>query len=66
MYGSDQMFWPEAIGMSIEAVDSAPFLTKEQKKDIFYNNAAKFLKLSEEQISKHHEQIKPLSKDKKH
>jgi predicted TIM-barrel fold metal-dependent hydrolase len=66
MYGSDQMFWPEAIGISIEAIDSAPFLTQEQKKDIFYNNAARFLKLSEEQITKHHEQIKPLTKDKKH
>jgi uncharacterized protein len=58
MYGSDQMFWPEAIGISIEAVDSAPFLSQEQKEDIFYNNAARFLKLSEEQITKHYELIK--------
>jgi hypothetical protein len=62
MYGSDQMFWPEAIGMSIEAVDSAPFLSQEQKEDIFYNNAARFLKLSEEQITKHYEQIKATNK----
>jgi len=62
MYGSDQMFWPEAIGMSIEAIDSAPFLSQEQKEDIFYNNAARFLKLSEEQITKHYEQIKATNK----
>lgn len=45
MFGSDQMMWPEALGRSIEAVESASFLTKEQKRDIFYNNAARFLRL---------------------
>lgn len=45
MYGSDQMMWPEAIGRSIEAVESADFLTTEQKRDILYNNAARFLEL---------------------
>lgn len=46
MFGSDQMFWPDAIGLSVQAVDSAPFLTEPQKQDIFFNNAAKFYKLS--------------------
>ena len=45
MFGSDQMMWPEALGRSIEAVESASFLTKEQKRDILYNNAARFLRL---------------------
>ena len=45
MFGSDQMMWPDALGRSIEAVESATFLTKEQKRDIFYNNAARFLRL---------------------
>lgn len=45
LFGSDQMIWPDAIGMAIEGVDSAPFLTVEQKADIFFNNAARFLKL---------------------
>ena len=45
MFGSDQMVWPEAIGMAIEGIESAKFLTKEEKCDIFYNNAANFLKL---------------------
>lgn len=54
MFGSDQMIWPEAIGMSIEGIESAKFLTKEEKRDIFYNNAARFLRLSEEEIARHH------------
>jgi len=46
MFGSDAMVWPEAIGMAVEAVDAAPFLTREHKRDIFCRNAARFLKLS--------------------
>ncbi|MFL6449805.1 MAG: amidohydrolase family protein [Bryobacteraceae bacterium] len=45
MFGSDQMIWPESIGLAIEAIESAPFLTPEHKRNIFYNNAARFLKL---------------------
>lgn len=45
MFGSDQMVWPEAIGMAVGGVESATFLTAEQKRDIFYNNAAEFLRL---------------------
>lgn len=44
MFGSDQMQWPETIGLAIEAIESADFLTVEQKRDIFYNNAARFLR----------------------
>jgi predicted TIM-barrel fold metal-dependent hydrolase len=47
MFGSDQMVWPEAIGMAIEGIESAKFLSKEEKRDIFYNNASRFLKLKE-------------------
>lgn len=54
MYGSDQMIWPEVIGENIEAIEAASFLTEEQKRDILYNNAARFLRLSEEQIAAHH------------
>jgi len=45
MFGSDQIFWPENIGTAIEAVESADFLTEEQKADIFYNNAVRFFRL---------------------
>jgi uncharacterized protein len=44
MFGSDQMEWPETIDLAIDAVESADFLTAEQKRDIFYNNAARFLR----------------------
>ena len=43
MFGSDQAWWPEAIGQSIERVEKAKFLTTIQKRDILYNNAARFL-----------------------
>lgn len=45
MYGSDSGVWPEAIRLSIEAVESAEFLNEAQKRDIFFNNAARFLRL---------------------
>ena len=47
MFGSDQMVWPEAIGMAVEGIESATFLTEEQKRDIFYNNAVRFFRLDE-------------------
>lgn len=54
LFGSDQMIWPDAIDVAIESVESAPFLSDAQKRDIFYNNAARFLGLSEEEIARHH------------
>jgi len=51
LFGSDQMVWPEAIGIAIESIQSASFLTEEQKRDIFFNNAARFLRLDENQRS---------------
>jgi hypothetical protein len=48
MFGSDQMMWPECIDIAIEAIESAEFLTPEQKRDIFYNNAVRFLRLNHE------------------
>jgi predicted TIM-barrel fold metal-dependent hydrolase len=47
LFGSDQMIWPQTIGLAIETIDSADFLTGEQKRDIFYNNAVRFLRLAE-------------------
>jgi hypothetical protein len=47
MFGADQMFWPEAIKMAVEGIESAKFLSAEQKRDIFYNNAATFLRLDQ-------------------
>jgi hypothetical protein len=45
MFGSDQMVWPEMIGRAIATVESAPGLTESQRRDIFYNNAVRFLRL---------------------
>jgi predicted TIM-barrel fold metal-dependent hydrolase len=45
LFGSDQMYWPEAIGIAVDAVESAPFLSRAEKRDIFYGNAVRFLKL---------------------
>ena len=55
MFGSDQMVWPEVIGDAIAAIESAPFLNPEQRRDIFYNNAARFLRMSDEEIAAHHD-----------
>jgi uncharacterized protein len=54
MWGSDQMIWPETIRIAIETVEAADFLTAAQKRDIFYDNAARFLRLTEAQMAEHH------------
>ncbi|WJI15064.1 amidohydrolase [Pseudoxanthomonas winnipegensis] len=45
MFGSGSPAWPASIGASIDTVRRAPFLDDGQKRDIFYNNAARFLRL---------------------
>jgi predicted TIM-barrel fold metal-dependent hydrolase len=45
MFGSDQMVWPDRSEKTVEAIEQADFLTTQQKDDIFYNNAARFLRL---------------------
>ncbi|MEM6895186.1 MAG: amidohydrolase family protein [Bacteroidota bacterium] len=57
MYGSDQMVWPQLISTGIETVNNATFLTLEQKENIFYNNAAKFLNLRDEEIAEHKQKL---------
>jgi predicted TIM-barrel fold metal-dependent hydrolase len=54
MFGSDQMNWPQAIPYAIESIESAAFLTAQQKRDILYNNAARFLRLTDAEIARHH------------
>ncbi len=51
MFGSDQMIWPDAVAMGIAAIESAEFLSKEQKRNILYDNARRFLKLKEKRES---------------
>ena len=55
MFGSDQMNWPGVIERGIDVIESAPFLSDAQKRDILYSNAARFLRLTDAQIAAHHE-----------
>jgi predicted TIM-barrel fold metal-dependent hydrolase len=54
MFGSDQMVWPGVIEPSIRIIEEAPFLSAEQTRDILYNNAARFLRLTQAEIDRHH------------
>ena len=45
------MIWPHTIEVAIDTIEKADFLTQEQKRDIFYNNAARFLRLTPQQIA---------------
>lgn len=59
MFGSDQMYWPDAIGEAIKSIETAPFLDAAQKRDILYHNAARFLRLSEAQVAQDHAPADP-------
>jgi predicted TIM-barrel fold metal-dependent hydrolase len=45
LFGSDQMVWPEALEIAIRRVQAAPFLTAAQKRDIFHDNAMRWLRM---------------------
>lgn len=45
MFGSDQMIWPQAVKDAVDSIQAATFLTAGQKRDILYNNAARFLRI---------------------
>jgi len=46
MFGTDQMYWPDAIGLAIGRIQKANFLSQQQKRDILYNNAVRFYRLA--------------------
>ncbi len=54
MFGSDQMIWPGMIDEAVHALEQAAFLTKAQKRAIFYDNAARFLRLSAAEMARQH------------
>lgn len=54
MFGSDSMVWPGTIEQAIAVIEEAPLLSEEQKRDILYNNAARFLRFSDKTIASHH------------
>jgi len=45
LFGTDQMIWPKLMAYSISIIQNADYLTPQQKRDILYNNAARFLRL---------------------
>ena len=45
MFGTDGYLWPDVVKLSVENVENVPFLSEEQKQDIFYNNASKFFNI---------------------
>jgi uncharacterized protein len=45
MFGTDQFMWPKLMAHSIGIIQNADYLTPEQKRDILYNNAVRFLRL---------------------
>lgn len=47
MYGTDFMGYPRMVEASIGLIQNASYLTEEQKRDILYNNAARFLRIKE-------------------
>jgi hypothetical protein len=54
MFGSDQMNWPGVIEPAIEAIETAPFLTEKQKRQILFENAARFLRLTPKEVADLH------------
>ena len=49
MFGTDQLIWPRLMSYSISIIQNADYLSPEQKRDILYNNAARFLRLDTSQ-----------------
>jgi predicted TIM-barrel fold metal-dependent hydrolase len=45
MFGTDQLLWPKLMAYSISIIQNADYLTAQQKRDILYNNAARFLRI---------------------
>jgi uncharacterized protein len=45
LFGTDQMIWPKLMAYSISIIQNADYLTPQQKRDILYNNGARFLRL---------------------
>jgi predicted TIM-barrel fold metal-dependent hydrolase len=48
------MIWPELLEIGIKTIEKPDFLTVQQKRNILYNNAARFLQLNKEEIARHH------------
>jgi hypothetical protein len=45
LYGTDFMTWPRMIETSMGVIEHARYLSEDQKRDILFNNAARFFRL---------------------
>ena len=45
MFGTDQLEWPKLMAYSISLIQNADYLSPQEKRDILYHNAARFLRL---------------------
>ncbi|WP_238528062.1 amidohydrolase family protein [Robiginitalea biformata] len=45
LYGTDFMVWPKLLETSIGVIENANYLSEDQKRDIFFNNAVRFFNL---------------------
>lgn len=45
LYGTDLMMWPKLLETSIGVIENANYLSEDQKRDIFFNNAVRFFNL---------------------
>lgn len=57
IFGSDQMIWPRTIEVAVRTIADAPFLSERQQRDILYNNAARFLPLTDAEIARDHRRL---------
>jgi len=52
MFGTDQLIWPKLMDASISVIEGATYLSPQQRRDILYNNAARFLRLNQTKTEK--------------
>lgn len=50
MYGTDFMMWPRMIETSMGVIEHARYLSEDQKRDILFNNAARFFRMDKSQF----------------
>lgn len=48
IYGTDFMMWPRLFETSMGVIEHAQYLSEDQKRDILFNNAARFFRMNEE------------------
>jgi hypothetical protein len=50
LYGTDFIMWPRMIETSMGVIEHAQYLSEGQKRDILFNNAARFFRMDESQF----------------